>query len=227
MFNTARQLIPSSLGCLSLVGLVALSGCVTNTIQEVRESATGLNHDESIVVLGRRHKGGDATEDKFVDCVSKELGKGKTGVGIVGDDEFVDALFPWFEPRTAPLKTTDLPRMLSRPLLAERLGEIGVRYMVWIEGSTERIDSNGSMTCSITTTGAGCFGFLSWEDDSSYEASIWDIKNRLSVGKISTDASGTSFVPAVVVPVPFIARVQNSACNSMADQLKVFITNET
>ena len=144
----------------------------------------------------------------------------------MGDDEFVDALFPWFEPRTAPLKTTDLPRMLSRPLLAERLTEIGVRYMVWIEGSTERIDSSGSMTCSITTTGAGCFGFLSWEDDSSYEASIWDIKNRLSVGKISSDASGTSFVPAVVVPVPFIARVQNSACNSMADQLKAFITNE-
>jgi hypothetical protein len=97
--------------------------------------------------------------------------------------------------------------------------------MIWIEGSTERIDSSGSMTCSITTTGAGCFGFLSWEDGSSYEASVWDIKNAVSVGKISSDSSGTSFVPAVVVPLPFIARVQHSACNSMADQLKSFIVN--
>lgn len=220
--DTTRSLL--STACCGLL-IVALGGCVTSTIQEVRESPTGLSKEESVVVLGRRHKGRDATEDKFVDCVSDRLGRGKDGLGIIGDDEFVDSLFPWFEPRTAPLKTSDLPRMLSRPLLAERLTEIGLRYMVWIEGSTERIDSAGSMTCSITATGAGCFGFLSWEDGASYEASIWDIKNAVSVGKISSDATGTSFVPAVVVPIPFIARVQHSACNSMADQLKSFILN--
>ncbi|TDJ24558.1 MAG: hypothetical protein E2O54_14490 [Gammaproteobacteria bacterium] len=220
--DTTRSLL--STACCGLL-IVALGGCVTSTIQEVRESPTGLSKEESVVVLGRRHKGRDATEDKFVDCVSERLGRGKDGLGIIGDDEFVDSLFPWFEPRTAPLKTSDLPRMLSRPLLAERLTEIGLRYMVWIEGSTERIDSAGSMTCSITATGAGCFGFLSWEDGASYEASIWDIKNAVSVGKISSDATGTSFVPAVVVPIPFIARVQHSACNSMADQLKSFILN--
>lgn len=222
MLNQTRNLI-GSVGCGLL--LVVLAGCVTSTIQEVRESPTGLSGEESVVVLGRRHKGGDATEDKFVDCVSDRLGRGKDGLGVIGDDEFVDSLFPWFEPRTAPLKTADLPRMLSRPLLSERLTEIGVRYMIWIEGSTERIDSSGSMTCSITTTGAGCFGFLSWEDGASYEATIWDIKNAVSVGKISSDSSGTSFVPAVVVPIPFIARVQHSACNSMATQLKAFIIN--
>jgi hypothetical protein len=222
MMDTTRSLLGAA-GCGLL--LVTLGGCVTSTIQEVRESATGLSGEESIVVLGRRHKGREATEDKFVDCVSARLGKGKDGLGVIGDDEFVDSLFPWFEPRTAPLKTSELPRMLSRPLLAERLTEIGVRYMVWIEGSTERIDSAGSMTCSITATGAGCFGFLSWEDGASYEASIWDIKNAMSVGKISSDSTGTSFVPAVVVPLPFIARVQHSACNSMADQLKSFILN--
>lgn len=220
--DTTRSLL--STACCGLL-IVALGGCVTSTIQEVRESPTGLSKEESIVVLGRRHKGRDATEDKFVDCVSERLGRGKDGLGIIGDDEFVDSLFPWFEPRTAPLKTSDLPSMLSRPLLAERLTEIGLRYMVWIEGSTERIDSAGSMTCSITATGAGCFGFLSWEDGASYEASIWDIKNAVSVGKISSDSTGTSFVPAVVVPIPFIARVQHSACNSMADQLKSFILN--
>ena len=222
MMDMTRSLLNAA-GCGVL--FATLGGCVTSTIQEVRESATGLNTEESIVVLGRRHKGGDATEDKFVDCVSARLARGKDGLGIIGDDEFVDSLFPWFEPRTAPLKTSELPRMLSRPLLSDRLTEIGVRYMVWIEGSTERIDSAGSMTCSITATGAGCFGFLSWEDGASYEASIWDIKNAMSVGKISSDSSGTSFVPAVIVPLPFIARVQHSACNSLADQLKAFILN--
>jgi hypothetical protein len=45
------------------------------------------------------------------------------------------------------------------------------------------------------------------------------------VGRVSSDAVGTSYVPAVVVPVPLIARVQNSACNSLSNQLKTFITN--
>ncbi len=83
------------------------------------------------------------------------------------------------------------------------------------------------MTCSISVTGAGCFGFLSWENDSSYEATIWDIKSGNSVGKVSSDANGTSFMPAVIVPIPFIARVQTGACNSMSDQLKTFITKES
>ncbi len=83
------------------------------------------------------------------------------------------------------------------------------------------------MTCSVSVTGAGCFGFLSWENDSSYEASIWDIKNGTAVGKVSSDANGTSFMPAVVVPIPFIARVQSGACSGMADAAKDFITKES
>jgi hypothetical protein len=98
---------------------------------------------------------------------------------------------------------------------------------VWIDGDTDRTDAGGSLTCSVTTAGAGCFGFLTWENDSSYEASVWDIRSGQSVGRISSDAVGTSYMPAVVVPLPFIARVRASACNSMADQLKSFLTAES
>jgi hypothetical protein len=144
---------------------------------------------------------------------------------VIDEQMFRDALFPWFEPRTAPAKTSDLPELMATPVLAERLQEIGLRYLVWIDGSTVRTDSGGSMTCSVTTAGAGCFGFLSWENDSSYEATVWDVRNGNAVGRVSSDAVGTSYMPAIVVPLPFIARVQNSACTSLAGQLKTFITS--
>jgi hypothetical protein len=115
---------------------------------------------------------------------------------------------------------------MGQPLVAGRLADIGLKYLVWIEGSTERTDSEGSLTCSITTTGAGCFGFLTWENDSSYEATIWDVRSGRAVGRISSDAIGTSYMPAVVVPIPLIARVKSSACSSLADQLKSFIKND-
>ena len=207
------------------VGL--LSGCVTTTVQEIRQASTGIGDAESVVVLGRHDNAAAESEGDFVSCVSSNLAGGKRGIGVVDEQAFIDALFPWFEPRTAPLNTSDLPELVHQPLLANRLESIGIRYLIWIEGSTERTEQGGAMTCSVTMTGAGCFGFLSWENDSSYEAQIWDIKSGTEVGKVSSDANGTSFMPAVVVPVPFIARVQASACNSLSEQLKTFITKES
>ncbi len=211
----------------ALVTAGLTSGCVTTTIQEMREADTGIEDGESVVVLGRHHKGGQDIESGFVDCVSNNLNGGRNKLGVIREDEFVDAMFPWFEPRTAPLTTTDLPEIIGHPMLSERLGEIGVRYVVWVEGATHRTDQGGSLACSAGPTGAACFGFLSWEDDSSYEAAVWDIKQGAQVGRVSSDAVGTSFMPAVIVPVPFIARVQNTACSTLADQLKRFITNDS
>ncbi len=223
----ARRLANALLG-LSCVAscIMLLSGCVTATVQQVREAATGIESSESIVVLGRKSRPtADETEMNFVGCVSAKMARGGNRMNVVSELEFRDALFPWFEPRTAPANTTDLPELMSTPVLADRLQELGLRYLIWIDGSTVRTDSAGSMTCSITATGAGCFGFLTWENDSSYEATVWDVRNGNAVGRISTDAIGTSYIPAVVVPVPLIARVQNSACNSLSNQLKTFILN--
>ena len=211
--------------CISMVSV--MTGCVTATVQQVREASTGMRGDDSIVVLGRRHRPTPGeTELDFVACISKNMGKGSEGVTVIGEQAFMDAMFPWFEPRTAPMNTSDLPEIMSQPALADRLEEIGLRYLVWIDGNTQRTASSGSMTCSITTAGAGCFGFLSWENDSSYEASIWDVRTGAAVGKVSSDATGTSYMPAVVVPVPLIARVKSQACNTLAGQLKSFLIGD-
>jgi len=211
---------------LCLLAMLPLTGCVTATVQQVREGNTGMEEGDSIVVLGRRDRpSNNETELNFIDCVAANLGKGGNRMRVIDERTFRDAVFPWFEPRTAPAKTSDLPELMASPVLAARLQEIGLRYLVWIDGSTVRTESGGSMTCSITTAGAGCFGFLSWENDSSYEASVWDLRSGASVGRLSSDAIGTSYVPAIVVPLPFIARVQNSACTSLASQLKTFITS--
>lgn len=207
--------------CLPLLG-----GCVTATVQQVREASTGLSDTDAIVVLGRKDRpSSDETEMNFVRCVGDRMGKGGQRMNVISEVAFRDAVFPWFEPRTAPANTGDLPEIIATPVVAERLRELGLRYLVWIDGSTVRTDSAGSMTCSVTATGGGCFGFLTWENDSSYEATVWDVHSGQAVGRVSSDAIGTSYIPAVVVPVPLIARVQNSACASLSNQLKTFLLN--
>ena len=211
-------------GLTILPGLVlalAVGGCVSSNIEQVRTSATGMSAGDSVAILGRRHARGYETERGFVECVGENLGK---QLNVIPEQGFVDLMYPWFEPRMAPLKSTDLPDLLSYDPVRERLESEGVRYVVWIDGSTNTTDSGGAMTCTLSPAGGGCFGFMTWEKDSKYESSIWDVRNQRGAGKISSDANGTSFMPALIVPVPLIARVEASACNSLSQQLGAFLS---
>ena len=114
---------------------------------------------------------------------------------------------------------------MRQPPVAAKLAALNTEYMIWLDGSTERTDSSGSMTCGIGPGGAGCFGFGTWGDDAKYEATIWDFTDRAEVGRISTTASGQSYMPAVVIPIPIIAPVQGTACDGIGDQLLQFLSS--
>ncbi len=211
------------IACIPAIPLL-FSGCVSNTLQEIREADTGILSHESIAVLGRRDTRRDQTETAFMDCLVDKTSSGSKSVNVISNDEFVDQFFPWFEPRTAPLDISDMTRILKEERISEKLDEIHLRYIVWIDGTTQRTDQGGTVQCAVATGGVpACFGFLTWEAGSNYEATIWDIRKGVSAGKVSSEAKGTSFVPAIIVPLPFVARTQASACVAMSKQLKEFI----
>ncbi len=214
----------SSLGMAAVC--LATSACVTARMDDSKSAQTGISGDESVVVLAKSYHLGNETERSFTECVGRALGRGSKGLSVVPNDEFVDALFPWFEPRTAPADTKGLPKLMSRPGVAERIEDSGVRYIVWLDGETDRTNGGGSLSCAAGPGGGGCFGFAWWETDSNYEASVWDLKLLQNSGTVSADVSGTSYLPAIVIPIPLIARTQAAACNNLADSLHTFITGE-
>src|SRR5690606_26188865 len=74
---------------LSMALMIPLGGCVTATVQEIREADTGMEPHESIAVLGRRTLPSNAeTEFGFVDCVSRNMRSGGNGVRVIHEDEF-------------------------------------------------------------------------------------------------------------------------------------------
>jgi hypothetical protein len=206
--------------------VVLLASCTSTTVDEFRQGATGINSEESVVILGRRHSSDYETRAEFVDCVGERMTTGNDALSVIPEKQFVDAMFPWFEPRTAPLRTRDLERLMSEPVVADKMAEFGVRYMVWLDGFTETSGRTGTISCTAGPGGAGCFGFGSWEDDSTFDARVWDVASLQNVGTISTDATGQSYVPALVIPIPLIARVEANACKRLADQLKQFVNGE-
>lgn len=207
----------------ALIVLIGLSACTTTEIDEFRQGATGINEGESIVILGRRQNNSYETEGNFVQCVANVVSSGQNGIKVVPEQEFLDAMFPFFEPRTAPMRTTHLKQLMEIEQAKQRLEEYGVEYIVWLDGLTQRSQQAGTISCTIGPGGGGCFGFGTWQDDSNFEAEVWDLDTLESVGSISTDAIGQSYMPALVVPIPLIARVEANACNGLGNQLKQFI----
>ena len=224
--NYARPILAPMRG-MGLVLLLATSlpGCITSRIEDVREGSTGIAEGQGVVIMAKSYHLGNETEAKFVACVGDAVGRGAGGLRVVPNTEFIDALFPWFEPRTAPAETKGLPTLMGRKGVPEMIREKGIRYIIWLDGDTDRVAGGGSLSCAAGPGGGGCFGFAWWQNDAKYEASVWDLEGLEDAGTISADVSGTSFMPAIVIPIPLIARTQANACKGLATQLKLFIVD--
>ncbi len=214
-------LISAPLVCLPVL---LLSGCMQSRVEESREMPTHIGKGEAVVILAKPQVEGAGAEDGFMDCVADELKGGKANIAVKGNNEFVDSMFPWFEPGTAPAKPEAVATLLTKPGVSEKVSASGVRYVVWLDGSTQKTDGGGSIACGAAPGAAGCIGFGWWEKESAYEATVWDLKQAKSAGSVGTNVTGTSAIIGAVVPLPFIARVQSAACNRLADQLRSFFT---
>jgi len=202
------------------------SGCTTVIVDEVKHQASTLNVKESIVVIGRRSGSDYETEPELISCIGSVLGQGENGINVIPENAFVDRLYPWFEARTAPTHIKGLHRLISYDKIAEIIDDYNVHYIVWVDGNTEKTRGSGSISCGISATGVACFGFGTWDNSAEYEASIWDYRTKTFVGKVSSIAEGTSYMPAIVVPIPLIAPVQADACKAMGIQLQNFFQIE-
>jgi hypothetical protein len=221
-------------GALVAVALTC-AGCMTSKVDETRQTLAAIQPGESIVLLKKPRLEGAGTEGDFLSCVQENLGgdllhpqdgqsggkSGKAGAPfrIYGNQEFEDAMFPWFEPSTAPASAGGLKTLLARPGVTERLDQIGVRYVVWLDGDTHVKDGKGSATCSL----GGCLGLVWWDKEADYVATVWDLRTATEVGHVTADVTGTSVFIGAIAPIPIVSPVQGKACNRLAEQLRSFL----
>jgi hypothetical protein len=222
MAHRSRLAVPAA-----LVLALSTAGCMSARIEESRELPTQIAAGEAVVILAKPQIEGASAEDDFMDCVGRGLSSGERPVAVRDNDAFVDSLFPWFEPATAPSRPEAVNSVLARPGVSERISASGVRYLVWLDGATRKTDGGGSLACGAAPGAAGCVGFGWWEKESDFEAVIWDLKSGKSAGSVGTNVTGTSAIVGAVVPLPFIARVEGTACKRLAEQLQSFFQGGT
>ncbi len=212
--------------CVGLVLVSVLSACgITARMEPYKQTNSVINEGERVVILARKHHATHETEAEFVDCVSEGLADGRDGLAVHSSTAFENNLYPWFEPSLAPLTTDDLTELLERPGVLGRVQDTGVRFVVWLDGSTDRTASGGGISCAAGVGGAGCMGLAWWEDDARYDATIWDLQELNSAGTIYADFIGRSVMPAIVIPIPLIVRPRAKACKGLTEQLRLFLTS--
>jgi hypothetical protein len=216
-----------------------LAGCISYKVDETRQVATAIQPNESIVLLKKPQLEGAGTESDFLSCVQDKLGgelvhpqQGQDAMPskaaaipfkIYGEQEFQDALYPWFEPSTAPANAKGLKTLLERPGVTERLQQIRVRYVVWLDGNTVKKDGGGSVSCVAAPGVAGCLGVGWWDKEADYVATVWDLQTATEIGEVNAGVTGTSVFIGAVAPIPIIMPVQGKACDRMSEQLRSFL----
>ncbi len=207
---------------ITFIGLIIV-GCNTVTIVDEHKSTNNIKlaDTDSIVLLGRRHLSQHETELDYISCIGKQLSAGEGRLNVIPEQQFIDSMYPYFDPSTAPMNVKNLDKLIQHPNILKKLTDYKINYFIWIEGNTKTIDKSGAISC--VGGPAGCFGFATWKDEAIYEAKIWNLKNTSVSGKIHTQTQGTSFLPAVILPIPLLASVKSHACDGMATQLKEFL----
>tara|TARA_R110000782_G_scaffold37498_2_gene88691 strand:- start:2233 stop:2889 length:657 start_codon:yes stop_codon:yes gene_type:complete len=203
--------------------IVIIASCNTVTVIDKHKISPyiDLGDKESIVLLGRRHLRRHETELDYISCIEKKLSSGDERLNVIPEQQFIDSMYPYFESSTAPMNVQNLDKLLQHPNVSKKLADYKIHFFIWIEGNTKTIEKAGTISC--VGGPAGCFGLATWRDEALYEAKIWDLKSTSVSGKISTETQGTSFLPAVILPIPLLASVKSDACDGMATQLKEFL----
>ena len=170
-----------------------------------------------VTIIGAEPK----DDGPFPECIATRIRADRPELKMIPTREFRDALFPWFEPHTAPHDAERFAAVLARPGIAGRLAMLDVRYMVLVSGGTT-MDWKGGIGCGVAYQGGGCFG-LKWADRSSTVAAVvWDTK-RAGEAKFGAEVNTKWIIPALVVPIPLVVPTESTACWKAATLIEDYL----
>lgn len=204
-----------------------LAGCTsTTTVDEFRPTTEQIviEGHEKVAILGRNDAAHHETDRGFMECLAKRMSR--ANFQVMPETEFVDALYPWFEPRTAPRNLKRLKKIMQDPVVREKVKQENISYLVWLEGEIESQGMAGAMHCGMGPGTPGCFGYTAWDKYATFEAIVWDMVDLTEEARIRVDSEGTSYVIGIVAPIPLLTPVESEACEGMGDQLRSYFAQK-
>jgi hypothetical protein len=188
----------------------------------------GSGRQDRVVLLPNLGTWYYTNNGKAMSCAGERLRHGDPPIEVINIDDVRLAFFPWLEPSTAPKTPEELHALLEDPAIQQKMAELGIRYLMAIEGGTTQ-EEHGGMWCGVGPTGGGggCLGFVWGNRESSYVATIVDVTRPHESRDIAGKHAGHYYVPAFALPIPLIAPTQGKACEQLAEHVRQFFLEGT
>ncbi len=195
---------------ISLLNIL-LFGCMKSQINNSLKTNYHGYKPAAVTVLSTTQEDKDLAR-----CLQKELKKDLPYLKIIPEDQFRNALFPWFEYRTAPKDATELSALLNKTLVREHIERLGVDILVYVNGETIQGQLDGPGLCGGGYGGVGCLGYLSAERKTHMATTVLNLKDATTIGSTDIHFHGSVEVPMLIIPIPIPAFTQSAACNETA-----------
>lgn len=191
--------------------IMVLHGCTKPQVKDSSKGASPVDQPVAATILST-----DSEDRGFADCVQRELKNRISGLEFVPEDRFRDALFPWFEPSTAPTEIGQLASIMKKTLVRDRIQSLGIRFVIFVGGFTSKEEFKGPFMVTGGYGAAGALGYTSSDRKTAISAVVWDIKKMASLGDIQVEKTGSFKWIGVILPIPIPDTTKSSACTETA-----------
>ena len=200
--------------CIFLIASV-IPGCMKSQIKDSLKAHSRENQYTTATILPI-----NLESIEFAECLQEELKDDLQYLKFVPGDKFQEALFPWFEPNTAPQNIEELSALLSKTLVQKRIESLGVELLIYVHGYTKQdVGSAGSM---IGLMAGGTRETYIW-------TTLWDLKEIVLLGNTDISFKGTAVFVITIIP-PFVffvpAFTEGSACKETAKRISNCLTGK-
>ena len=154
------------------------------------------------------------TDKEFAECVQEKLKHNLQYLKFLQGDKFREAMFPWFEPNTAPKNIEELSALLTKPLVKKRIESLGVELLIYVSGYTKETEQE--QWGDMLTTG------FSAKRETRILVTVWDLNEIVRVGDTDISFKGKVGGGYGIIP-PFIyiwpAFTESQACSETAERI--------
>lgn len=158
-------------------------------------------------------------KNSYNHCVEKAMHKLEPQRVIVPGKEFQDALFPYFEPETAPKSVPELTDLLTRPVVQQRVETMGVRYVAVILGNSGTSGNSGPFFCGWWAGFGGCGGVSTSEERTYISVALWDLQVPQASTETAGSDTGKNVMLGLILPIPILTDTKNPACADAARKI--------
>ncbi len=158
-------------------------------------------------------------EEDIVSCLENRIKKHNPDQAFISYNKFVNTMFPDLLEIEVPREPESFPRLLADEKFYKDVLSWGVRYLIFVRGSTTETNDFGKIGCS-----QGCFGYQSWDHKTRLTASILDLHQKETViDDLENIFEGTSWrgflFPFPIIPIWYSPSTESDSCRDIGNRL--------